>query len=177
MQSATFEAIWRGDAKLELLEPLAWNRTDPKVRATNRLKSVLSVPITLVAQFTLVAPHRPSFLIHDGAAGRNNACRLDVRGSHLNRRTDGHAWKNETHLHLWRDDCHEAHAVNPPAPWPPDEYRDDDTQITSEQFRQLFESFCRIVHVKLGGTYTWVDPLELIAETEAAFTEDGDVIP
>lgn len=177
MNSATFEAIRRGDAKLTLSEPLDWKRKGSQLRATHRVKTVLSNPITVVASLLADRPYRPTFLIHDGAPGKNNACRLDLRSSHTNRRTDGRHWERETHLHLWRDDRHEAHAVDPFQPWPPTWFREDDTQITSEQLKELFETFCRMFHVELGGTYHWVDPLPLITSQPVITTEDGDVVP
>ncbi len=177
MDGATCEAIQRGDAKLELLETLDWRVVGTRVRASHRLKTVLSVPITLFAGIPIAEPHRPTFLIRDGQPKRNIACRLDVRGSHFNRRTDSRMWINQTHLHEWRDPYKDAHAVDPPPPWPPEWFRDDDTKVTSDQLRELFEMFCRMFHVKLGGAYHWVDPLKFIGSTEPVSTEDGDVIP
>lgn len=178
MDGATFEAIQRGDAKLELREPLDWKVIGTRVRASHRLKTVLSVPITLFAGIPLAEAHRPTFLIRDdGQRKRNIACRLDVRGTHTNRRTDSAAWVNRTHLHVWRDVCGAAHAIDPPPPWPPPWFRDDATNITSDQLRELFETFCRLFHVKLSAPYDWSDPLPLIGEAEALTTEDGDVVP
>lgn len=177
MEFATFEAIRQGDARLELNEHLNWELKGTRIRATHRLRSVLSVPITLVVAVSMLDPSRPTFIIHDGAAGRNNACRLDIRGSHYNRRTDRRRWVHESHLHLWREDCQDAHAVDPFPPWPPTWFQDHDTQITSEQIRELFEMFCRMFHVKLGSAYDWADPLALISQAQALKTEDGDVIP
>ena len=177
MELATFEAIRLGDANLDLNERLAWELKGTRLRATHRLRSVLTVPVTLVALVGTFDPHRPTFVIHDGAAGKNNACRLDVRGTHRNRRTDQKVWTNQSHLHLWRDDCLEAHAVDPIPPWPPEWFQDDDTEVTSEQLREIFEMFCQMFHVKLGDAYDWRDPLALIPDVPTVTTEDGDVIP
>jgi hypothetical protein len=177
MELATFEAIRQGDAKLELNQPIDWELKGTRLRSTHRLRSALSVPVTLVAAVGTFDPHRPTFIVHDGGQGKNNACRLDVRGTHRNRRTDHKCWINQSHLHLWRDDCLEAHAVDPFPPWPPAWFQDHDTQITSEQLRELFEMFCQMFHVKLGDGYDWTDPLVLIPQAQTATTEDGDVIP
>lgn len=177
MEFATFEAIRQGHAGLELNEGLGWELKGTRVRAAHRLRSALSVPITLVAAMGTDDYHRPTFLIHDGAAGANNACRLDVRGSHYNRRTDQRRWINQSHLHLWRDDCRDAHAVDPLPPWPPPWFQDHDTQITSGQLKELFEMFCLMFHVKLGDAYAWGDPLALVPQPQTATTENGDVIP
>lgn len=177
MEFATFEAIRHGHAKLELVEPLNWQLKGSRLRATHRLRSVLTVPITLVVAVPIFESHRPTFVIHDGAPGKNNACRLDVRGSHRNRRTDRRRWINQSHLHVWRDDYQEAHAIDPLPPWPPTWFQDQDTEITSQQLRELFEMFCQCFHVKLGDAYHWTDPLALIPLPQTATTEDGDVIP
>lgn len=177
MERATFEAILQGHAKLELNQPLDWQLVGTRVRAKHRLKSALSVPVTLVAAVGTFETHRPTFLIHDGAPGKNNACRLDVRGSHANLRTDRRRWTNQTHLHVWRDDCQEWHAVDPIAPWPPSWFQDADNQITSEQLREIFEMFCQMFSVTLGSEYQWVDPLTLVPQPPTATTGNGDVIP
>jgi hypothetical protein len=177
VELATFEAIRQGHAKLELNEPLEWELKGTRLRSTRRLRSSLSVPVTLVAAVGTFDTHRPTFLIHDGASGRNNACRLDVRGSHWNRRTDQRHWTNQSHLHLWRDDCQDAHAVDPEPPWPPTWFQEHDTLISSEQLRELFEMFCLMFHVRLGEAYDWADPLVLVPNAQIATTEDGDVIP
>jgi hypothetical protein len=129
VEFATFEAIRHGDAKLELNEPLDWELKGTRLRSTHGLRSALSVPVALVAAVGTFDTHRPTFLIHDGASGRNNACRLDVRGSHWNRRTDQRHWTNQSHLHLWRDDCQDAHAVDPEPSWPPTWFQEHDSNL------------------------------------------------
>jgi hypothetical protein len=62
-------------------------------------------------------------------------------------------------------------------PWPPVGFQDSDEMVTSAQLEQIFEVFCQMFHVKLGGTYHWVDPLLLIPKSQPPVTEDGDVIP
>lgn len=179
MEFATFEAIRLGIARLELNQPVNWELKGTRLRSTHRLRSTLTVPITLVLAVGTSDPYRPTFVIHDGGQGKNNACRLDVRGTHRNRRTDQKSWVNQSHLHVWRDDCQEAHAVDPFPPWPPAWFRDDDsdTKITSEQLRELFETFCRMFRVTLGDAYDWRDPLVMIPQPSPVVTEDGDVIP
>ena len=177
MDNATFEAIRRGDAQLELRESFEWLLSATRVRGDRRLHTVLSSPLTIFVGVSVATPWAPTFLIRDGESGPNNACRLDVRGTHWNRRTDRRRWDHESHLHIWRDDLgNHYHAVDPYLPWPPD-FDDSASTITPAELEHMFDLFCRMFHVKYGPNYQWVDPLSQIAQAPVVTTPAGDVIP
>lgn len=177
MNEAIANTIRHGQAKLQLRAPLTWTLRSSRVRAVQRLRSELAVPIHLVVCVPVRTPGRVTLLLHDGSSGSNNAFRLDVRGSHGNSNVDNRVWNHKTHLHVWSDAHKARHAIDPfDPPWPTSSFDESTDATSSQEIERLFDLFCTMFHIELGGDYHWTDPLVHITEPEELVV-DGDVIP
>jgi hypothetical protein len=85
--------------------------------------------------------------------GNEPVRRLDVRGTHRNPLRSQH-WRNETHKHRWTD-AHKMNVAHSPTDLP------DTTAktVTPEEYRLVFEAFCKECGIVLAPSYRWVEPV------------------
>jgi hypothetical protein len=160
-----------GNADLRLDRPLTWS--EPNSRMCARGEAVVGNntgrQLIVGMQICPGRPWAPAVYLRDGV-DRRMAWRMDVRGTHINRSTDGREWRQQTHVNVWRDDlASDKHAEEP---WFPVSHQDDDPSVGAGDYRVMFEEFCRGSGIISGDGYHWIEPPPLPRMSQ---TIDGDV--
>lgn len=162
-------------AELAISQTLKWKTKGNYAVAEVPLKNKIGARLTFYVRVGRLAPHRPTVLIRDDGRSPNNAFRLDVRGVHINRQTDGRVWDPGSHLHRWSPSCGSAHAIDPLSPpWPPPNWDEQKPGAQPEELRAVVENFCRMLHIRFDAATMWTDP-ELAPQPITL--PDGDEIP
>lgn len=179
MNEATRCLILDGKAGLRLTHELRWTYDDGYATAGVRLRNNQGLWLMLVVKIPLDSPGKMSVLIHDDSKGANNALRLDVRGSHKNKKIDYRSWTKVTHLHLFRDQHADKHAIDPPG-WPPHPDWDEDRPVAwdpqePEIIFSYFRDLCAVASPAEGPA--WRAPALELADDDINRTPDGEEIP
>ena len=144
--------------RLKIVAPIAWEVEGAHVKArvlveaatsdlgNVRLTMDLTVNRNLPGKYTYQLRQAPAFVC---------LRRLDVRGTHTNRKHTGsdESWKRRTHKHAFRDACGDAFAYTPT------DIPDTGSPSNSPDPREhelVFEAFCTECGIEVGGN--WVDP-------------------
>jgi hypothetical protein len=177
VHTAVVQSIQAKKAGLSLSGQLAWKMKPTAQEFQVRIKNSLGHHLLLVGQVTLNAPHRIKFLVRDTSDRSSSLYRLCVRGNHVNRSSDGKAWRPGSHLHVWSFSHQDRHAIDPWIPWPPRPWDDHlRVPLTSLEMRGLFESFCDMLGVVCDVDEFWIDPPTLSVPT-FILMPDGEEVP
>lgn len=152
MDDALFAYLRSGKADLQISAPVVWRARPPCVRGEAPVSN--NVGRRLVVGMQICRLFKPAVYLMDVTTGRH-AWRLDVAGSHSNRRTNGEVWVNRNHVNVWRDDIGDKHAVDP---WFPLRIGDPGIGVGQSDLRGIFEDFCRGSAIDLGQTDPWSEP-------------------
>lgn len=123
--------------------------TDRHVRLALPVANSLGEPLRLHMHVPVRIPWKYSLAL----IWRNSPIRrLDVRGSHVNQCDgSGERWTRQTHKHRWRDAYRDSWAYSPN-----DIPDTSGLDVDSNEYRQVFEAFCRECGVRVETN--WEDP-------------------